>query len=60
LKLKCDELLSSFAFNFNLRRYTKEAAADQAAAEAKAGRCWLKLVETSVESTWFSALEAVI
>jgi len=21
LKLKCDELLSSFAFNFNLRRY---------------------------------------
>jgi hypothetical protein len=24
LKLKCDELLSSFAFNFNLRRYTWE------------------------------------
>ena len=22
LKLKCDELLSSFAFKFNLRRYT--------------------------------------
>jgi hypothetical protein len=25
LKLKCDTLLSSFAFNFNLRHYTKEA-----------------------------------
>ena len=24
LKLKCDELLSSFAFKFNLRRYTVE------------------------------------
>ena len=23
LKLECDELLSSFAFNFNLRRYNK-------------------------------------
>ena len=25
LKLKCDELLSSFAFNFNLRRYNTGA-----------------------------------
>jgi UDP-galactopyranose mutase len=24
LKLKCDEPLSNFVFNFNLRRYTKE------------------------------------
>ena len=23
LKLECDELLSNFAFNFNLRRYTQ-------------------------------------
>ena len=23
LRLKCDKLLSHFAFNFNLRRYTK-------------------------------------
>jgi len=23
LKLKCDELLSNFAFNFNMRRYPK-------------------------------------
>jgi hypothetical protein len=27
LRLKCDEVLSSFAFNFNLRRYTKAVAA---------------------------------
>ena len=27
LKLECDELLSSFAFNFNLRRYGEAAAA---------------------------------
>jgi len=27
LKLKCDKLLSSFGFNFNLRRYIKVAAA---------------------------------
>jgi len=26
LKLKCGELLSTFAFKFNLRRYTKAAA----------------------------------
>jgi len=24
LKVKCDKLLSNFAFNFNLRRYTKD------------------------------------
>ena len=27
LKVKCDKLLSSFAFKFNLRRYTEEASA---------------------------------
>ena len=27
LKLKCDELLSNFAFNFNMRRSSKECAA---------------------------------
>ena len=26
MKLKCDILLSAFAFNFNLRRYTKAAS----------------------------------
>jgi hypothetical protein len=33
VKLKYDESLSSFAYNFNMRRYTK-AAADAAAAAA--------------------------
>jgi hypothetical protein len=27
LKLKCDEPLSNFAFNFNLRRYSKDGSA---------------------------------
>jgi hypothetical protein len=36
LILNCDEMLSSFAFNFNLRRYTKEAKAAARAAR-KAG-----------------------
>jgi hypothetical protein len=30
LKLKCEELLSDTAFNFNLRRYSKRARADPA------------------------------
>jgi len=34
LKLKCDELLSHFAFNFNLRRYEKVVARMQSAAKA--------------------------
>jgi len=28
LKLKCDEPLSNFAFNFNLRRYTEVLVTD--------------------------------
>jgi len=36
LKLKCDEQLSNFAFNFNLRRYNLHAAADAAADAAAA------------------------
>jgi len=28
LKQKCDEALSNFAFNFNLRRYTKALRAN--------------------------------
>ena len=35
-KLKCDDLLSNFAFNFNLRRYTEEAVEAAAAPEAAA------------------------
>jgi hypothetical protein len=29
LKLKCDQLLSSFAFNLNLRRYTMVVRGDR-------------------------------
>jgi hypothetical protein len=35
LKLECDELLSSFAFNFNLRRYNVVRPAEH---PAEAGR----------------------
>ena len=37
LKLECDELLSIFAFNFNMRRYTENAFIDLV------GRCRLTL-----------------
>jgi len=43
LKLKCDDLLSKFAFNFNLRRYTKVAhvrAAHASHRTALALRAW--------------------
>jgi len=47
LTLKYDELLSIFAFIFNLRRYIKEADAD--IRSAMVGRCRLKPVLTSTE-----------
>jgi hypothetical protein len=61
LKLKYDNLLSSFAFKFNLRHYTKDRNGGTPLADA-VGRCRLKLVETSVEITWClqAALEAGI
>jgi hypothetical protein len=47
LKLKCDELLSNFAFNFNVRRYSAVVSALQAEALrkqlAKVGLCRLTL-----------------
>jgi len=50
LKLKCDELLSSFAFNCNLRRYTllpyfatKCVKKVLVSAPVKVGRCRLTL-----------------
>jgi hypothetical protein len=51
LKLNSDELLSTFAFNCNVRRYAEGAALARAAAAAAAdkadalevGRCWLTL-----------------
>jgi len=56
LKLKCDVLLSTSAFKFNMRRYTMavsdeaaaaEAAEEAAAAEAEVGRCRLTLSKPS-------------
>ena len=38
LKVKCDKLLSSFAFKFNLRRYTEEASAASELARCDAAR----------------------
>jgi hypothetical protein len=40
LKLKCDLLLSNFAFKFNLRRYTKERTLpdERAVMTVEAGR----------------------
>jgi hypothetical protein len=35
LKLKCDVLLSTFAFKFNLRRYTVERGEDRARARGR-------------------------
>ena len=35
MKLKYDKLLSTFAFNFNLRRYAKAAEVDTALAVAQ-------------------------
>jgi hypothetical protein len=50
LKLKYDDLLSSFAFKVNVRRFTKEearAAEARAAAAAAVGRCRLTLSNPS-------------
>jgi hypothetical protein len=46
LKLKCDILLSTSAFRFNLRRYRVGSGAGSAAQSANAdtvGRCWFTL-----------------
>jgi hypothetical protein len=41
LKLKYDELVSSFAFNFNLRQYTPEESMRRVEALLMVGRCRL-------------------
>ena len=48
LKLKCDDMVSSFAFKFNLRRYTMAEAAARSDADGRGavcvvGRCRLTL-----------------
>ena len=57
LKAKCDEALSNFAFNFNLRRYTgglrktvlvnwydKKSSTSRFCKCRTVGRCWLTLL----------------
>jgi len=52
LKLKCDELLTNFAFKFNLRRFTEAAAARMVR------RCWLTLSKPVLRAPLVSVLEA--
>jgi len=49
LKLKCDKLLSRFAFNFNLRRCTTAEECDEkhGAVAVKVGQCRLTLSHPS-------------
>jgi len=44
LKLKYDELLSSFAFKFNLRRYKEEGMTAGAGAYGEHAANWTKLI----------------
>ena len=66
LRLKCDILLSTSAFKFNLRRYTEvsstiEFAAYDASYEAKVvGRCRLTVSKPVLKAPMVSALETTI
>ena len=65
LKLKCDRLLSTSPFKFNLRRYTEsEVNADvqRMIAEelSKVGRCRLTLSKPVLKLLMVSALDATI
>ena len=64
MKQKCDELLSNFAFNFNLRRYTKAAAdllpgglEDMDVGLTLVGRCKLPVSKLKLKARLVSALE---
>jgi hypothetical protein len=56
LKLKHDKLLSSFAFNINLRRYTAGGQAKDAATKPQVGGAYCPY-QTHLESAWNQALE---
>jgi hypothetical protein len=66
LKLKHDEVLSNFAFNFfNLRRYTEVPYTNMYVETAVARTFpWLggaaRTFKTHVESAWFQAIETII
>ena len=62
LKLKCDILVSTFAFKFNLRRYTTVAVAAGVAGfdSIMVGRCGLTVSKSAFKAPMVSALEATI
>jgi len=71
LKLKCDEALTNFAFNFNLRRYcwayatfeedcvARGVTPDHGVA-AEIGRCRLTVSKPVLKAPMVSALETII
>ena len=62
MKLKCDEPLTNFAFNFNLRRYDKERLEKQAtdAAVAKVRRRRLTVSKPVLKAPMVLAFETII
>jgi len=69
LKLKCDEPLSNCAFNFNMRRYSKDGntgffGADGAGGlsnhRAKVGRCRLAVSKPKLKAGLVSALDTIM
>jgi len=67
LKLKCDKLLSNFAFNFNLRRYTESTPPavpptrlPQPPPSPQVGLCRLTLSKTILKAPMVSALETTM
>jgi len=69
LKLKCDEPLSNFVFNFNLRRYIEAFVVYDAAGGSSAsgfitgdvvGRCSLTVSKPELKARLVSALETKI
>jgi len=57
LKLKCDEPLSNFAFNFNLRRYSKVLLSE---CDSLVGRCRLTVSNPVLKEPMVSVLETII
>ena len=62
MKLKYDEPLSKFAFNFDLRHYIKGGCKQRRCDKAKTpsdkvGRCTLKADQCCVEHAWLERLK---
>jgi hypothetical protein len=56
LKLRCDEPLSNFAFNFNLRRYSKKQR-QEVERKAKVWQCRLTVSKSVLTAPLATALE---